>query len=168
MSLPKEHVVMKGPVAIASLAGMLIVGVMPAITAQSNTAVDPRKAALAGQLLQATHTADQVLTAIESQVPALRATNPGLPPVFWERFLAQTRLHREEFVATLVSIYARTFEVSELEELLRFYNSPVGRRLLEVQPGLTKESVQAGQAWAARISADVRQQLTKEGVRLQP
>jgi len=88
--------------------------------------------------------------------------------VFWERFLAQTRLHREEFVATLVSIYARTFEVSELEELLRFYNSPVGRRLLDVQPGLTKESVQAGQAWAARISADVRQQLTKEGVRLQP
>ena len=114
---------MKGPVAIASLAGMLIVGVIPAITAQSNTAVDPRKAALAGQLLQATHTADQVLTAIESQVPALRATNPGLPPVFWERFLAQTRLHREEFVATLVSIYARTFEVSELEELLRFYSA---------------------------------------------
>ena len=159
---------MKGPVAIASLAGIAVVGTMMAITAQSTTAVDPRKATLAGQLLQATHTADQVLSAIESQVPALRATNPGLPPVFWERFVAQTKLHRDEFVATLVPIYARAFEVSELEELLRFYNSPVGRRLLEVQPGLTKESVQAGQAWAARISADVRQQLAKEGVKLQP
>jgi hypothetical protein len=67
-----------------------------------------------------------------------------------------------------VPLYARAFQISELEDLLRFYNSPVGRRLLEVQPALTRESAQAGQAWAARISAEVRQQLAKEGVSLQP
>jgi len=97
----------------------------------------------------------------------MRAANPAFPPVFWDRFAAQARARRSEFIATLVPVYARTFELSELEELLRFYNSPVGRRLLEVQPALTRESVQAGQAWATRIAAEVRQQLVKEGA-LQP
>jgi uncharacterized protein len=152
----------------ALLAGMLTVGFTTTIAAQSSTAVDARKAAVAQQLLETTHAADQVLSAIETQLPALRAINPGLADVFWDRFVAQARARRNEFVMTLVPAYAKAFELSELQELLRFYNSPVGRRLLEAQPGLTRESVQAGQAWAARISADVRQQLTKEGVPAKP
>ena len=150
------------------VAGMSIAGATLAVTAQSNTATDPRKTAAAERLLEATHAADQALAAIEGQLPALRATNPGLPSVFWERFIAQARARKSEFQATLVPLYARAFQISELEDLLRFYNSPVGRRLLEVQPALTRESAQAGQAWAARISAEVRQQLAKEGVSLQP
>lgn len=151
----------------ALLVGTLIVAFPPVITAQSDPQVDPRKAAVVRQLLDATHAADGVLGAIETQLPTMRAANPAFPPVFWERFLAQARNRRPEFIATLVPLYARAFELSELEELVRFYSSPVGRRLLEVQPGLTRESVQAGQAWAARIAAEVRQQLVKEGA-LQP
>jgi len=151
----------------ALLAGILIVALPPATTAQSGTQVDAQKATVVGQLLDATHAADQVLSAIETQLPNMRAANPGFPPAFWERFVAQARARRSDLIATLVPVYARAFELSELEELLRFYNSPVGRKLLEVQPGLTRESVQAGQAWAARIAAEVRQQLVKEGA-LQP
>ena len=64
---------MKGSLVNVLFAGFLIVACSPTMSAQSDTQVDARKATVVGQLLDATHAADQVLTAIETQLPAMRA-----------------------------------------------------------------------------------------------
>jgi hypothetical protein len=109
-----------------------------------------------------------VVGAIEASVPAQRASNPRIPAVFWDRFLAQARARRGEFIDSVVPIYSRTFELAELKTLLQFYQSPLGHRLLEAQPGVMRESMQLGQRWGARIGADIGQQLAAEGVHVQP
>jgi hypothetical protein len=129
---------------------------------------DPAKVAVIRQILEVTHAADQVVGAIEASVPAQRASNPRIPAVFWDRFLAQARARRGEFIDSVVPIYSRTFELAELKTLLQFYQSPLGHRLLEAQPGVMRESMQLGQRWGARIGADIGQQLAAEGVHVQP
>jgi len=110
------------------------------------------------------HAADQVFNVMEAGLPAMRQATPDVPALFWDRFVAQARARRQELLAALVPLYARTFELSELEALVQFYKSPLGQRLIDVQPVLARESMQVGQSWGARIGADVGQQLEREGV----
>ena len=154
------------------LAAALFVAVTGVLWAPGEAAAqaqpDPAKVAVIRQILEVTHAADQVVGAIEASVPAQRASNPRIPAVFWDRFLAQARARRGEFIDSVVPIYSRTFELAELKTLLQFYQSPLGHRLLEAQPGVMRESMQLGQRWGARIGADIGQQLAAEGVHVQP
>jgi hypothetical protein len=136
--------------------------------AQAAPRADSAKVAVIRQILNVTHAADQMVGAIETSVPAQRASNPRIPAVFWDRFLVQARARRSEFIDSLVPLYSRTFELAELKALLQFYQGPLGHRLVEAQPNLTRESLQLGQRWGARIGADVGQQLAAEGVQIQP
>jgi hypothetical protein len=162
------------PVAAAKRPAALLLAVAAVLCFRSEAAAqavaqpDPAKVAVIRQILEVTHAADQVVGAIEASVPMQRASNPRIPAVFWDRFLAQARARRGVFIDSLVPIYGRTFELAELKTLLQFYQSPLGHRLLEVQPSVMRESMQLGQRWGARIGADIGQQLAAEGVRVQP
>ena len=138
------------------------------LSAQSSAATDSQKVVLIRQILDVTHAAEQMTSAIETSVPMQRAANPRIPPVFWDRFLTQTRARRGEFVDSLIPLYSRSFEVADLKAMLDLYRSPFGQRLLKIQPQVMQESMQLGQRWGARVGADIGQQLAAEGVRVQP
>ena len=155
-------------------AGAVLLAVTAVLCPQTNAAAqtagqsDQAKVAVIRQLLDETHAADQVVGAIEANIPVQRASNPRIPAVFWDRFLVQARARRGEFIDSMVPLYSRTFELTELKALLQFYQSPLGHRLLEIQPGLTRESMQLGQRWGARLGAEVGQQLAADGVQIKP
>lgn len=146
----------------------LLICVCREASGQNAAPAGTEKTALIRQILDVTRAGDQVLGAIEATVPVQRASNPRIPAVFWDRFLVQARARRGEFLDSLVPLYSRTFEVAELKALLQFYQSSLGRRLLQTQPAVTRESMQIGQRWGARIGAEIGQQLAAEGVQIQP
>jgi hypothetical protein len=152
------------------LGGSLVAALLLTATtvAAQTPAPDARKTAVIRRILEETRAADQILAAIETGIPAQRAASPAIPPVFWERFIEAARAQRGVLLDTLVPIYARTFELSELEGLLAFHMTPLGRRLIEIQPAILRDSAQAGQAWGAQIGAAIGEQLAKEGVQLRP
>lgn len=135
---------------------------------QNTAPAETEKTPLIRQILDITHAGDQVIGAIEATVPAQRASNPRIPAVFWDRFLEQARKRRGEFLDSLVPIYSRAFEAGELKALLEFYQSSLGRRLLDRQPQLMRESMQVGQRWGTRLGAEIGRQLAEEGVQIQP
>ena len=48
---------------------------------------------------------------------------------------------------------------------MRFYESPLGKHLSEVQPLILQESMQAGQTWGAAIGREVGESLSRSGVK---
>ena len=136
--------------------------------AQSAATADTAKARVIRQLISKARLADQALQAIEQQMPAQRASNPRVPDVFWDRFLEQARARRGELEDGYVALYDRNFTTAELKELLAFYDSPIGKRFLEVQPVLMREGIALGQEWGTRIGADVGRTLAAEGVKTGP
>ncbi|OGX18507.1 MAG: hypothetical protein A2Y04_03410 [Omnitrophica WOR_2 bacterium GWC2_45_7] len=48
-----------------------------------------------------------------------------------------------EILETLIPIYDKYYDEKELEELIRFYQSPIGQKFLEVTPKIVDESMQA-------------------------
>lgn len=146
----------------------LLHGLGMRVSAQSPTAPEAEKVAIIRQILEVTHAAEQVTSAIETSVPAQRAANPRIPAVFWDRFLAQTRARRGEFVDSLIPLYSRSFDLADLKAMLELYQSPFGQRLLQIQPRVMQESMLLGQRWGARVGADIGQQLAAEGIQIQP
>ena len=57
-----------------------------------------------------------------------------------------TDMPLDEMMNAIISIYQRHLTKTDLEELIRFYSSPVGQKLLQEQPQIMRESMQAGAA----------------------
>ena len=149
----------------AALASLVLVA---SSSSAQTPAPDAGKVAVIRQILQETHAADQIVSAIEVSLPAQRAANPKIPAAFFDRLVEAARAQRGELMEALVPVYARRFEMPELEALLAFYKSPLGRRLVEIQPTFLRDSFEVGQAWGMRIGAAIGEQLAKEGIQIQP
>ena len=137
----------------------------PVLAQQRPGPADPAKATTIRHLLDLTGAARLALSGMEAMVPAQRAANPQIPGAFWDAFLARARRGLPQLVDALVPIYASHFSQAELDQLVRFYESPLGKHLSEVQPLILQESMRAGQSWGAVIGREVGESLARSGVK---
>lgn len=70
----------------------------------------------------------------------------------------------------VATFYATEFTESELKEIVAFYQSPAGKKLLERQPIVIDHSVKFAQDWANKLSDEVigkmREEMKKKGHQL--
>jgi hypothetical protein len=73
----------------------------------------------------------------------------------------------EELNTEVAKLYATHFTEAELKELLAFYKSPVGAKLISEQPKIGEEGLRFAQDWANQLSdkviARMREELKKRG-----
>jgi len=53
-------------------------------------------------------------------------------------------LDREGLKRQIAVVYAQTFTVDEMEDVIRFFESPTGKKLVEKSPSLTQKGAQLG------------------------
>jgi hypothetical protein len=72
-----------------------------------------------------------------------------------------------ELTSEVAKLYANHFTEAELKELLAFYKTPVGTKLITEQPKVGEEGLKFAQAWANNLSDEViakmRDELKKRG-----
>ncbi len=150
---------------VATALAALAISLAAPLRAQAGAA-DSEGRALVAELLRVTRVAETALSAMEAGLPAQRALNPKVSPEFWDRFLARVRRDTAAMLTELVPIYEQAFTAEQVRELLAFYRTPAGRRLIEVQPEVARASVLAGQRWGARVGAEVAADMMAEGIPL--
>lgn len=62
----------------------------------------------------------------------------------------------------LVPVYEKHFSHKEIREMIAFYETPLGRKSIEVMPRVMQDSMQIGQRWAARVMPEVREKVTRQ------
>jgi hypothetical protein len=130
-------------------------------------AVAANKVLLIRRILDRTKAVDRALTAIEAAIPAQRIGNPQVPKEFWDQLVARARGDTARFVDLLVRVYDSQFSVAELEQLATFYDSSVGRHLIQAQPIIQAQTAQAGQLWGTRLGTEIMQELQRRGIQTQ-
>lgn len=160
LSIPRTLAVL----AILAVASSVARAQAPAPT----TSADPAKAALLHELLVRTHAVEQSMSVLDATIASQRAVPSRIPAVFWDRFQARAHARQDELEAMIAAVYDRHFTTDELRQLLAFYDTPVGKKLLTTLPTIVQESMAAGREWGGRLGAAVGQELTAEGVRLEP
>ena len=73
----------------------------------------------------------------------------------------------EEISAQLVPIYLKHFTEAEIDGIIAFYESEVGRAMAEKSPVIMQESMQIGQQWGREMGMKIAQQLEEEAEKRQ-
>lgn len=72
-----------------------------------------------------------------------------------------------ELSGEVAKLYATSFTETELKEILAFYKSPTGKKLLSEQPKVVDNSMKFAQDWANKLSEEVigkmREEMKKRG-----
>lgn len=124
---------------------------------------DPKRAK-ALQLLEMTGAGELGVQVLNQMLPNLKAMAPKAPESFWREFMTDVR--PEGLVELVLPIYMKHFEEADLDELIRFYSTPVGRKMIEKTPAIATESMAAGQQWGTEIAQRALERLKAAG--LQP
>ena len=155
--------------ALALVVGM--VGMLGPAVAQQ-----PTPAALAaGKELATMKGADAMLHpviagVVERAKLTLLQTNPLLEREFNEvaaKLRAEYAARHTDLMNEVAKLYAARFTEQELKEVLAFYKSAAGRKLLAEEPRLVEQTMGAAQAWSNRLSDEViarfRTEMRKRG-----
>ncbi len=147
-------------------ARVLIVAVLLA-AGQSYGANDDGRAAAAAKLLEAMNmrvnlerTVEQV-TMLEVRKNPKLAAYQGVMLDFMRKYMGYDSLKDD-----LVRLYADTFSRAELEELARFYQTPVGKKTIEKLPELTVQGARLGQQKVQAHIGELKDMINKESERL--
>jgi hypothetical protein len=162
--LSMRHAVMRH--ALVALVALAMIGIARPAAAQGATpsARPPSPAAilLAKQILELKGVKDVFVPLVRGVVVKTRdmfmQTN-----FMWSKDLNEAAVIVEkqydsrisELVDTSARIYASHFTEQELRDLLTFYQSPLGRKVIVEEPKAENESLSAAGAWADNVSQDV-------------
>lgn len=148
----------------ARAAAVAIALLLLAAAAWSDEAQTPStdtRSAKARQLLELSGAGTLGVQMMAQMLPALKQMAPQAPEAFWQEFMAEAR--PESLVDLIVPIYVKHFEEAELDELIAFYASPIGRKTVERLPAITAESMSVGQAWGEEIAKRAIERLKASG-----
>ncbi len=109
--------------------------------------------------------------AVNSQIDSLQKMRPDLPAQLWTDFRADIsrELDLSELMEKLIPIYDRHFTDAEVEQLIAFYETPVGRKLTSEMPQIQQEAMAVSKDWAeaksAKLEKLIGERLEKAGVK---
>ncbi len=87
------------------------------------------------------------------------ALNPQFIDMLQDTVVSVARDNSGSLMQRLVPLYSRHFNDAEIHQLTAFYDSPLGRKLVQVQPQLINEATQVGQVWGASLLPSIYVQL---------
>lgn len=109
------------------------------------------------KLLHVTGSAQIGIQIMEQLVVSLRGLVPQAPEAFWTRMMEA--VDPNEFVELIVPIYDKHLTHDDIRAMLAFYETPTGKKVIQVLPVVTQESMEVGQAWGARIGEQIVREL---------
>jgi uncharacterized protein len=110
------------------------------------------------EMTQAGQLSKQMMTQVFS---VMKTTYPKVPSSFWDDFLEL--VDPDELIAMVVPVYDKFLTHQEIKDLIQFYETPTGRKLIAVMPQIMQGSMQAGQAWGADLVQRAKGRLKEKG-----
>lgn len=127
--------------------------------AQSRPDAHPDAAKLADiqKLMNLTGAANLGVQAADQMIASMKGAMPTVPDKFWTEF--RKEINADELVNLIIPVYDKHLTQGELKELIKFYETPVGKKMIAVMPAITAESIQIGQQWGMEVARRAKAKL---------
>lgn len=100
----------------------------------------------------------------EQIIAMFRENMPDIPDTFWETEREKVGdLFFEGLVDMLESIYQKYFTISDIYEVIAFYESPVGRKFAAASPAITWEGARLGGQLGMQVVQEIYEDLESAG-----
>lgn len=105
---------------------------------------------------------DRMLGQMNTQMAAMMQQQvPCVPASYWQGFIDAKGVR--ELTERMVPIYQRHFSAADIQGLLKFYRSPLGRKVVTEMPATMAEGMQLGQEWGRQRAQAMLADLHKSG-----
>jgi hypothetical protein len=98
---------------------------------------------------------------IDAMIPQFQQLVPQIPPAFWVKF--KEKINMDDLFYACIPVYDKYYTHDKIKQLIIFYESPLGRKTVEVTPLLSQETMAIGQKWGETIAQEVVNELINDG-----
>ena len=88
-----------------------------------------------------------------------------------DTLMREELVEKQSLLEQMYPIYNKYLSLAETQELVTFYQSPVGKKAIAVMPQMSRESMRVGQIWGEGFSETLHERfsarLAKEGLSLE-
>jgi hypothetical protein len=144
---------------IVTLIGVLWVA--PAGLAADNPPESPTKMQDIRKLMALTGSEQLGQQVLDGMFQQLKQALPNVPDKFWQQLRQQININ--EMLDQMAPIHDKYLTHEEVKELIKFYETPLGRKLVSVTPKISEESTLAGQKWVMGVGQTIEKKLEAEG-----
>ena len=143
---------------------VFVIGVLqPHIAA----AIDAEKRADIQTLMKEVGTLASIDRAVDLMMPKVisnfKKVNPSIPEATWEELsrvgLDELKKSLPELQEPLIAIFDANFTAEEVKQLIAFYGTPLGRKVVTQMPSVMQQTVALGQAWGERIGPRISERI---------
>jgi len=112
------------------------------------------------KLLKITGSGELGQQVMSQMIGNMKKAMPQVPDKFWADFMKE--VHTDELVDLIVPVYDRNLSQGDVTELIKFYESPTGKRFVSVLPKITQESMGVGEKWGRELAMKVMTKLQQQ------
>jgi uncharacterized protein len=104
---------------------------------------------------------------LHQSIDGLRKQRPNIPGKFWDDVIEDARQEvagsLPEIEESIIAIYDANYTDEEIKQLLAFYRSPIGRKVVVQTPRIEEQSKAFGEVFGKRIGERVREHIRERG-----
>jgi hypothetical protein len=146
---------------------LLVVSMFFALSASGEVSDSHRKATT--ELLELMEVERSMVGGATTMTDVMLQQNPTLVPfrdvlITW----AEKTMTWERFEGKVVAMYAGAFSEAEIRDLIAFYQTPTGKKMIQLGPQLTQQGAQLGAQVARENEDELMRMLEKRAAELAP
>ena len=102
--------------------------------------------------------------AINQMLGMYKSQKTNIPAQVWNELENEfLKTSMTDLVKMLVPVYQKHLTQADLDDLIKFYNSPIGQKFAKKTPMITQESMQVGQQWGMLIGQKFTEKMKAKG-----
>jgi hypothetical protein len=113
------------------------------------------------RLLVATGARTNMHIVIDGMIDVYRRNLPQVPAQMWEEM--RKSFDVDTLIAMEIPIYQKYLTLDEVRAIANFYETPIGKKLISVQPMILQESMAVGRAWGEQVGRQIMEKLKAQG-----
>jgi hypothetical protein len=146
---------------------LLVVALLAVAPWAGAMATDEEKHQNIAKLVEMTGTLQNATALLDRMLPqmidVIRKSNPEIPPQVLDALEkdGKDEFHKAlpELIEPIIAIYDANYSAEEVRQLLDFYQSPLGRKMIERMPQITQQSMAVGSAWGQSAGERVAERI---------
>ena len=109
------------------------------------------------KLLVVTGAGKMGVQVMQQMLNSIKIQNPNIPSDYFDKLMQEADAN--ELIEISIPSYDKHMTHDDIKELLKFYESPIGKKLIEKQPLILRDSMIVGQKWGMELNRRIQQRI---------
>ncbi len=112
-------------------------------------------------LLELTGSGKLGMQVMDQMMSSFKNSYSTVKQEFWDNF--RKEINANDIENLILPVYDKYYTETDIDQLITFYNSPIGKKMINTMPLVMQESMKAGQNWGREIGEKVLARLKEKG-----